>query len=176
VSPRTIRLARLAFLALLAVYGVASLRSPGAGRLLDGVDLAIHETGHLVFGPFGETLGFLGGTIFQLLLPSVFVAHFLRRGERFGAAVCLWWVAQNCWHISVYVADARAQALPLVGGGEHDWAYLLGRAGWLARDQALARGVHAAGFILFVAALGLGLVTTFAAAKERDAELAPVES
>lgn len=176
MSPRAIRLSRLAFLAFLALYGVASLRSPGAGRLLDGVDLAIHETGHLVFAPFGETLGFLGGTIFQLLLPSVIVAHFLRRGERFGAAVCLWWVAQNCWHISVYVADARAQALPLVGGGEHDWAYLLGRAGWLSRDLALARGIHATGFILFLAALGLGFLATLATPKEPEAELAPVES
>ena len=34
----------------------------GEGSLLDGVNLAIHETGHLVFGPFGEFIGFAGGT------------------------------------------------------------------------------------------------------------------
>jgi len=39
--------------------------------------------------------------------------------------VALWWVAQNLWNISVYVKDARAEELPLVGGGEHDWNYLL---------------------------------------------------
>lgn len=160
MSQHATRLARLAFLAFLAIYGLATLRSPGDGRLLDGVDLAIHETGHLVFAPFGEFIGVLGGTLFQLLVPALFVAHFLRRGEQFGAAACLWWVAQNCWHISVYVADARAQELPLVGGGEHDWAYLLGEVGWLARDLAVARGVHATGVLLFLVALALGLAAT----------------
>ena len=143
----------------LAAYGVASLRTPDAGRLLDGVDLAIHETGHIVFSPFGDIVTALGGTLLQLLLPAAFVVHFLRRRDRLGAAVCLWWVAQNCWNISVYVADARAQELPLVGGGEHDWAYLLGEAGWLARDAAIARGVHATGVAIFVAAIALGLTT-----------------
>lgn len=160
MSPPMLRFARLAFLGFLAVYGVVSLRTPEAGRLLDSVDLAIHETGHLVFAPFGEFLGFLGGTLFQLLIPAAFVVYFLRQGERYGAAVCLWWVAQNCWNISVYVADARAQELPLVGGGEHDWAYLLDALGWMAHDAAIARAVHGLGVILFAIALGLGFHAT----------------
>ena len=156
MESRTGRIAKLAFLGLLALYGVGLLRAPGAGSLLDSVDLAIHETGHLVFAPFGEVMGFLGGTLFQILLPGAFVAHFLRRGDRYGAAICLWWVAQNCWNISVYVADARAQELPLVGGGEHDWAYLLDAAGWLSQDLAIARAVHGCGVLLFLFALAMG--------------------
>jgi len=156
MDPRPVRVARLAFLAFLALYGVALLRAPGAGSLLDSVDLPIHETGHLVFAPFGEVMGFLGGTLFQLILPGAFVAHFLWRGDRYGAAVCLWWVAQNCWNISVYVADARAQELPLVGGGEHDWAYLLDAAGWLSQDLAIARAVHGTGVLVFLFALAMG--------------------
>jgi hypothetical protein len=163
MDPRTSRYARLAFLIVLALYGVASLRSPGDGRLLDNVDLAIHETGHLVFAPFGEFVTMLGGTLLQLLLPTAFVVHFIRRKERFGAAVCLWWVAQNCWNISVYVADARAQELPLVGGGEHDWFYLLSAMRWLENDQALARAVHGVGVLLFGASLVLGLASTLVA-------------
>jgi hypothetical protein len=156
IMDRTVRIARLVFLAFLALYGVASLRAPEAGRLLDSVDLAIHETGHLVFAPLGEVPGFLGGTLFQLLLPAAFTAYFLRRGDRYGGAVCLWWVAQNCWNVSVYVADARLEELPLVGGGEHDWAYLLGAAGWLEHDIAIARAVHRLGIALFVIAIWLG--------------------
>ena len=163
MDPRTSRYARLAFLLVLALYGVASLRSPGDGRLLDNVDLAIHETGHLVFAPFGEFVTMLGGTLLQLLLPTAFVVHFIRRKERFGAAVCLWWVAQNCWNISVYVADARAQELPLVGGGEHDWFYLLSAMRWLESDQALARAVHGVGVLLFGASLVLGLAAALVA-------------
>jgi hypothetical protein len=154
------RVARLAFLVFLAVYGVALLRAPDAGSLLDSVDLAIHETGHLVFAPLGEVMGFLGGTLFQLILPGAFVAHFLKREDRYGAAVCLWWVGQNCWNISVYVADARTQELPLVGGGEHDWAYLLDAAGWLSQDLAIARAVHSVGVVVFLVALGLGFLAS----------------
>jgi hypothetical protein len=163
VTPKTLRLTRLVFLGFLLLYGVASLRAPAEWRLLDAVNLAIHETGHLVFAPFGEFLGYLGGTLLQLLFPAAFVVYFARRRERFGAAVALWWVAQNCWNVSVYVADARRQALPLVGGGEHDWAYLLGELGWLARDAALARTVHAVGVLLFAWALVNGFRAAMAA-------------
>ena len=52
---------RLLTLALF-IWGAWDLAHPGRGTLLDGVDLAIHETGHLVFGPFGEFIGFAGGT------------------------------------------------------------------------------------------------------------------
>ena len=155
MNPRFLKAVRLGFLGLLVLYGVALLRAPGSGSFLDSIDLAIHESGHLLFSPFGETLGFLGGTLLQLLLPAAFVGYFLRRDDRFASAVCLWWVAQNCWNISVYVADARAQELPLVGGGEHDWAYLLDRAGWLSQDQTIARGVHVAGIVVFLVALAL---------------------
>lgn len=126
---------------------------PSPDSFLHGVDLAIHETGHLVFAPFGETVGFLGGTLAQLLMPAAFLAYFWRRGDRHAATVPLWWLAQNCWDISVYVADARAQELPLVGGGEHDWAYLLGAAGWLSHDQGIARAFHFVGVMLYLIAV-----------------------
>lgn len=129
---------------------------PESGRILDAVDLAIHETGHLLFAPFGEFMGFLGGTLFQLALPVAFVVYFWRRADRHAASVALWWVAQNCWNVSVYVADARAQALPLVGGGEHDWAYMLGRLGWLQYDQSLALDIRLLGAAIYVYAVVTG--------------------
>ncbi|HKO15601.1 MAG TPA: hypothetical protein VJU87_05140 [Gemmatimonadaceae bacterium] len=156
-SPR-VNAWRLALTVALGLYGIAAMRHPEAGQLLDGVDLAIHETGHLVFGPFGEFIGFLGGTLFQLIVPITFVVYFARRGDRHAATVPLWWVAQNLWNISVYVKDARAQELPLVGGGEHDWAYLLGRLGWMAHDQEIGAGVHAAGTLTYLVAVGLGVL------------------
>jgi hypothetical protein len=134
---------------LLAVYGYVCLRNPGEYRWLDSVDLAIHETGHLLFGFGGETLMLLGGTLFQLLVPAAFVIALWRAGDRHGATIPLWWMAQNCWNISVYVRDARAQELPLAGGGEHDWAILLANWDWLNRDQALADAIHLLGVVLY---------------------------
>jgi hypothetical protein len=148
--------ARRALTAFLAVYGSLCLAHPERYGLLDSVDLAIHETGHLVFGPFGEFIRFAGGTLMQLLMPLAFVVYFARRGDRHAATVALWWVAQNLWNISVYVRDARSQDLPLVGGGEHDWAYLLGETNLLTHDQGIGRAVHAVGVLVFVCAIALG--------------------
>jgi hypothetical protein len=138
---------------ILAVYGYSCLRDPGDYRWLDSLDLAIHETGHLLFVFAGETLMLLGGTLFQLLVPAAFVVALWRAGDRHGATIPLWWMGQNCWNISVYVRDARAQELPLVGGGEHDWAILLANWDWLNRDQALADAVHLLGVVLYVIAI-----------------------
>lgn len=158
LSTRLTPTARIALTLGLAVYGLIILHDPSHFRLIDNVDLAIHEAGHVFFSPFGEFLGFLGGTLLQLIIPLTFFGYFLRRGNRYAASVLLWWVAQNCWNISVYVRDARAQELPLVGGGEHDWAYLLGTIGLLERDQAIGRMFVAAGICCFAASIAWGLL------------------
>lgn len=113
---------RLGLTALLAFYGWRCLRSPGDYRWLDSLDLAIHETGHLLFAVGGETIGLLGGTLLQLAVPVVLAVALCRSGDRHGATVPIWWLAQNCWNVSVYIKDARPQQLPLAGEGEHDWA------------------------------------------------------
>jgi hypothetical protein len=144
---------RLALTIVLAVYGWQCLRAPGTYRWLDSLDLAIHETGHLVFALGGETLGLLGGTLMQLLVPTVFVVALWRSGDRHGATVPLWWTGQNCWNVSVYIRDARTQQLPLVGGGEHDWALLLDQWGWLHHDQELGGSVYLFGVMLYAVAV-----------------------
>ena len=149
--------ARLALTIVLALYAIPLVRHPESGSFLDGIDLAIHETGHLVFGPFGEIIAAAGGTLFQLIVPAVFVWYFAKRGDRHAATVPLWWIAQNLWNISVYVRDARVQELPLVGGGEHDWAFLLGRFGVLAHDQGIGRSVHAIGVVMCLVAVASGI-------------------
>ncbi len=149
---------RRLFTAVLCLWGLYDLAHPGRGTLLDGVDLAIHETGHLVFGPFGEFIGFAGGTLFQLIMPLMFVVYFWRRSDGHAASVALWWVGQNCGHVATYIADARAQELPLVGGGEHDWFYLLSATGQLPHDLGIARAVRATGVLLIVGATIWGLV------------------
>ena len=147
---------RLVLTAVLAVYGWLCLLTPGTYRWLDSLDLAIHETGHLVFAVFGQTLAVLGGTLLQLLLPAAFIIALWRSGDRHGATVPLWWMGQNCWNISVYIKDARAQELPLVGGGEHDWTFLLGQWGWLAQDQAIGGAVYLLGALFYGASVILG--------------------
>ena len=144
---------RIILTLVLAIYGYRCLRTPGDYRWLDCLYLAIHETGQLLIGFSGETLMLLGGSILQLLVPAAFTVALWRAGDRHGATVPLWWMGQNCWNISVYVRDARAQELPLEGGGEHDWAILLANWDWLSRDQALADAVHFLGVMLYLIAI-----------------------
>jgi hypothetical protein len=160
--PKPIAYSRLLITLALGVYAIPLMRHPEEGSLLDSVDLAIHETGHLVFSPLGEVIQFAGGTLFQLIVPAAFVVYFWRRADRHAATVPLWWMAQNLWNISVYVRDARAQELPLVGGGEHDWAFLLGHFGLLAHDQGVGQIVHLLGMVMCLVAVASGLMFAMA--------------
>jgi hypothetical protein len=159
LTPVLGRRARGALTAVLAVYGLFLLFHPQHYGWLDAVDLAIHETGHLVFAPFGDVITALGGTLLQLLLPAAFAVYFTRRGDGHAASVAWWWVAQNLWNVSVYVGDALAQELPLVGGGEHDWAYLLAEFGVLRHDREIATGVRLLGAMVFGFATIRGFAT-----------------
>ena len=85
------RAARCGLTVGLAIYGLSIARHADGGSLLDNIDLPVHETGHLVFSPFGDFMQFAGGTLFQLIMPAIFVGYFLRRKETHSASVALWW-------------------------------------------------------------------------------------
>jgi hypothetical protein len=106
--------------------------------LLDGANLLIHEAGHPLVGLFSERLMVYGGTVFQLLFPALVAQHFRRRGEPVGTAVGLIWLGESLLNVARYMADARAQLLPLVGGGEHDWTEIFTRWGVLGGDRVIA--------------------------------------
>lgn len=154
------RLARTLALVLLIPYALVRLRDAEYWDLLDDVNLAIHEAGHLVFSPFGDHLGFLGGSLLQLIVPSVFVGYFWRSRQRFAAGITLSWVAVNLLYVSRYIGDARAQELPLLGGENaiHDWWYLLTEWDLLPSDMAIARAVHFGAALSFVLSAALALL------------------
>lgn len=112
---------------------------------LDFVNLAFHEAGHVFLGFFGRFISMLGGTVFQLLIPAVCLAHLMRRGANLGWQLCLFWIGQSLLNISIYAGDAVKQSLPLVGGGEHDWNYLLTETGLLAHTGAVAKLIFLCG-------------------------------
>lgn len=89
-------------------------------------------------------------------MPAGLAAYFLSaRRDRFAAAVCLWWAGENLVDVAVYMADARDLALPLVGGGEHDWNTLFYDFGLLGQDHvaAIAGGTRTLGFLVMWGAL-----------------------
>jgi hypothetical protein len=131
---------------------------------LDYVNLAFHEAGHVFLAFAGKTLHYLGGTLGQLIVPALLVVHFLVRSRRpFAAALCAWWLGESLVNVSVYMADARSLALPLVGGGDHDWNELLYRFGMLT--EPAVRNVSGAtrGLGCTVMLLGLAWAAYFVA-------------
>lgn len=119
---------------------------------IDGVNLLFHEAGHPLFSLLGwESLSILGGTLMQLLVPLALCLGFVVKRQPLGTTLCGQWAGQNLLNIAPYMADARAQELPLVGGGEHDWTALLSRWGVLERDTVLASRVAFIGWVAMCA-------------------------
>jgi hypothetical protein len=153
--------ARFGVLLLLALFAWKLIPSSPSSNLagesvLHQVNLPFHEVGHLLFRPFGQFMAVLGGSLGQLLMPLVclLVLAFKYR-DAFGASVALWWLGESLLDIAPYIADARSQALPLLGGSAsiHDWSYLFDGTGLLDLDHAIAMTVHVASSLLMLAAL-----------------------
>lgn len=161
---------RIVGLLVIAIYAIARVANPEYWDPLDDLNLAVHEAGHLVFSGFGETMTILGGSLFQVIVPAAFVAYFARSRQRYAAAVTMAWVGVNLLNISRYIGDARAQALPLLGGDDsiHDWWYLLINWDLLPRDLTIARWVHFAGVVAFLSSLLGGFVTARAESPPAD--------
>lgn len=143
---------KLIFAGALTIYFLWIAYAPMYGSFLDMVDLPIHETGHLIFGIFGEFVGMLGGTLFQLILPAVFVGYFWWNEKYFSAAVVLFWVGQSIINVYIYAQDAVTMQLPLVGGGIHDWNWMLTHLGMLDSTKTIAGLIRAAGTLTLIAA------------------------
>lgn len=135
----------------------------GAGRpvpALDLFDLGVHELGHLLTALMPRMVMFLSGSVLQVAVPVALAAYFLvRRGEWASAGFCLAWAGTSARDVAVYVADAPIQALPLIGGGTHDWAYLLGPQGFdcIDRAGAIAGFIEVVGLLMVVGGVGVCL-------------------
>ena len=164
---------RALLLLYLAYAGFRHLTDPGYGSIFSGITLGIHELGHVLFGPFGEWLGVAGGSITQLAAPVAVALLLLKQRDYFGVAVGGAWLSMSLSATAVYVADARAEELPLVslGGGEaiHDRNYLLGSVHLLPHDTEIAGLVRFAAFVALAASVGLGTWLCVAMARRRGA-------
>lgn len=131
--------------------------------ILDHVNLLIHEGGHGVFSVFGKFIHALGGTLMQIIIPSMFIAFYLWKKKRVSLQIALIYLAQNLLNISVYVSDARAHKLPLLGGNKvyHDWTYILTELNLLESDIII-------GEIIFLIAVIVMLISLFTPMIFRD--------
>jgi len=166
--PRSAWYGRLALFAVIAVWATSVVlsRMTEPPTLLHLTVILFHEAGHVIFMPFGDALRVAGGTFGQLLMPLVCAVALHRRGDNFGAAVCVAWMGMSLIDASVYAYDAADPVLPLIGGGTgsdsfHDFIFLFDRYGQLGRARGWAVAMKALGAIAVYAALAWAAVLLF---------------
>jgi hypothetical protein len=130
---------------------------PFAMWTIDTIDLFIHEAGHLIFRIFGQMIYFMGGSMFQVILPIVTAVVFARTSLH-SLMFTLYWIGQSMVNVSIYIGDAPDQKLPLISHAVlHDWHWILGHADMMDSAGDIASVVNILGIICCCAGIGLGL-------------------
>jgi hypothetical protein len=140
--------------AWLAFYGLFLFelaRGSGFLPMIDLVFVPIHEGGHLLFGYLGHAFMVAGGTLLQLLVPLALATYFCFQRQIAGVAFCMFCFFEQFLPIATYMADARAQELPLITVGspefvEHDWFAMFSSLGVLQRDTQIASMLRIVGW------------------------------
>lgn len=147
--------------------------APWYTTLWKGIDLVIHDVGHILWAPLGEFLGFAGGTLTQLLVPAAAGLALYRQRDWFGVSVAVCWVGINCFEIVEYAGDALTRQLPLVSPTtaepEHDWTYMLAELGILHHTDTVAAAWLWAGRIVMTAGVAFGAWVLWVMARTEEA-------
>jgi hypothetical protein len=170
------RLALGAWLLFYAAFAIYALNAHGGFLFIDTANLVVHEGGHNLFGWFGPTLGLWGGTLLQWLVPFLLAVYFFTQREIAGFVFCTFFFFENWLYTATYMADARAQVLPLVTTGdpefaEHDFFRIFTNLGVLDYDTKIAAVVRTLGWCGMIA-----VVIWFAFQKTRRQETSPPQA
>ncbi len=136
--------------------------------------LVFHEAGHVLFRPLGEWLMVAGGSLGQLIMPTILCgALLIKNRDPFGAAIGLWLVGVSLLDLAPYMYDALYPQLVLLSGmtgeeGGHDWIYLFSSLGWLKKSQFIGGLVHALGALTVLLSLGWGALVLWLDYARRD--------
>lgn len=162
-------------LVVLAWFSIGPLFDPTAWSPVLWLSVAVHEAGHFTTNFWAPTLlAVAAGTIFQWGAPLLCGWLLWRQGEPFAIPVALVWLGMSLGVSVPYIADASAQALPLISVGNyhpdtHDWNYMLGAFGLLRLDGFLAGLCRLASVLVLLAGLASGIWILIEMARRRSA-------
>ena len=148
---RVSRPALVAWLIFYVAFMAHAFSAHGGFLFIDNANLVVHEGGHNLFSWFGHTLMLWGGTLLQWLVPFLLAAYFFTQRQTTGFVFCLFFFFENWLYTATYMADARAQVLPLVTTGdpdfvEHDFYAIFSSLGVLQYDTKIAAVVRFLGW------------------------------
>ena len=147
---------------LISVWGWFALVQNDQTPIFVFLNIAVHETGHVLFRPFGELTMLMMGSGFEVLFPLVVGAYFLIRKRDLVATAVAWgWAASAFASAATYIGDADDGRLALLGAtgpdAAGDWERILGVEFFdkVFLADRIAGVVRTVGFVLWFVALGL---------------------
>lgn len=147
---------RLLLIIIVCAYFWQYVRTYTEWHFIDGVDLIFHEAGHTIFSFFSLFIQIAAGSVFQIALPLFIAIYFFLSEQKISGALCLLWVGQNLFNVSIYAGDAMKMQIDLLGGDGviHDWNYLLSTTGLLNSASSIASAMQITGLIV----IGIGTI------------------
>ena len=149
-------------LLLIAVWGWFALVKNDQTPIFVYLNIAVHETGHVLFRPFGELTMLIMGSGFEVLFPfAVGVVFLIRKRDLVSTAVSWGWSASALASAATYIADADDGRLALLGATgpdtAGDWERILGEQFFdkVYLADSIAAKVRTVGYVLWFVALGL---------------------
>lgn len=124
------------------------------------VDFGVHEASHIVCGFLPAIAVAAAGSVGEVTFTLLLLFATLKTRAYFAAVFAGIWVMLGFMSTGRYMADARAQLLPLIGPGEtvqHDWHFVFSQLGWLNADTAIGGTVSVLGIIIGALSLLFGL-------------------
>lgn len=156
-------------ISLVALYFLIQSTHEPYTSILSNINLIFHESGHAIIFFLGSFMQILGGSIMQILVPTILVAYFLAKQKPYESALLSLWVADNFFNVSTYAGNAIKLQLPLLGdlGPEsHDWYNILNGLNLLKYTQFIANTIHFIGIIIILLALFYSWKTYLATKKD----------
>jgi hypothetical protein len=151
-------------LLLIGVWGWFALVKNDQTPIFVYLNIAVHETGHVLFRPFGELTMLIMGSAFEVLFPfAVGVVFLLRKRDLVSTAVCWAWAASALASAATYIADADDGRLALLGAtgpdAAGDWERILGERFFdkVYLADSIGATVRTFGYMLWVVAIGLAV-------------------
>jgi hypothetical protein len=149
-------------LLLIGVWGWFALVQNDQPPIFAYLNIAVHESGHVLFRPFGELTMLIMGSGFEVLFPFVVgVVFLIRKRDLVSTAVSWGWSASALASAATYIADADDGRLALLGATgpdtAGDWERILGERFFdkVYLADSIAGTVRIVGYVLWFVALGL---------------------
>ena len=146
------------FIAILQFSADSSTNLVVSGMYL--IDFGVHEVSHMVVGFLPPILVAAAGSIGEVGFTLLLLYATLKAKSYFATVFTSLWVMLGFMSAGRYMADARAQSLPLIGPGEtvqHDWHYAFSQLGWLNADTLIGGGIQMLGIAIGACSLLFGL-------------------